>query len=201
MAKNSAMERVMGVCKELELDAPNNFIFVDTKEQSLSYYKRYDKGDDKQAEMRNDCKDNDSDVAPAAMPAMVCAISTSRFGIGNREGSNMTPPGLHRIEEKIGGGATPRTIFRSREDTGEVWKDGMDDENQILTRILRLRGLEEGVNAGPGIDSYERYIYIHGTNREELIGTPMSHGCVCMKNDDVIRLFDMVDVGTMVYIG
>jgi hypothetical protein len=200
MTKNSATERVIGVCKELELDAPNDFIFVDTEKQSLSYYKMYDTGGDKQVEMRNaECgirNDCNGDGA-----AMVCAISTSRFGIGNREGSNMTPPGLHRIEEKIGGGAVPWTIFRSRENAGEVWEKGMDDENQILTRILRLRGLEEGVNAGPGIDSYERYIYIHGTNREELIGTPMSHGCVCMKNDDVIRLFDMANVGTMVYIG
>lgn len=112
----------------------------------------------------------------------------------------MTPPGLHRVEEKIGHNAQPWTIFRSRENTGEIWRPGMDDENQILSRILRLRGLEEGINAGAGIDSYERYIYIHGTNHEEKIGTPMSHGCVCMKNDDIIRMFDIIEEGTLVYI-
>ena len=173
--KTSPTARVRGVCKELELPFPNNFIFIDIAPQSLTYYKE-------------------------AAPVINCAVSTSRFGTGNREGSYMTPPGLHRVEEKIGGGAKPWTIFRSRENTGEIWEAGMDGENQILSRILRLRGLEPGVNAGPNIDSYERYIYIHGTNSEDLIGTPMSHGCVCMKNDDVIKLYDMVDVGTLVYI-
>jgi len=176
MEKISPVPRVTGLCAELKLPAPDKFIFIDTASQSLAYYEK-------------------------SIITVTCAVSTSRFGIGNSAGSNMTPLGLHRVEEKIGGGAQPWTIFSSRENTGVVWSDGMDDENQILTRILRLRGLEPGVNAGSGIDSYERYIYIHGTNHEEMIGTPMSHGCVCMKNDDVIKLFDMVDVGTLVYIG
>ena len=70
----------------------------------------------------------------------------------------------------------------------------------ILTRILRLEGLEEGVNRGPGIDSFERYIYIHGTNKERQIGAPMSNGCVCMKNNDVVALFNSVKEGTIVVI-
>ena len=175
MKKIPPTPRVAYLCAELKLPPPDNFIFIDAASQSLAYCER-------------------------SIVTVTCAVSTSRFGMGNREGSNMTPPGLHRVEEKIGDGAPPWTIFSSREDTGVVWRDGMDDENQILTRILRLRGLEPGVNAGPGIDSYERYIYFHGTNHEEKIGTPMSHGCICMKNDDIIRLFDMVDVGTLVYI-
>ncbi len=127
-------------------------------------------------------------------------ISTSRFGIGNREGSFMTPPGIHRIEEKIGEGAPSGRIFESRKDTGRNWHEGLTGDNLILTRILRLRGLEEGVNSGPGIDSYERYIYIHGTNHENCIGKPNSHGCVCMRNQDIIELFDSVEEGTIVFI-
>jgi lipoprotein-anchoring transpeptidase ErfK/SrfK len=76
----------------------------------------------------------------------------------------------------------------------------MTEENLILTRILRLDGLEPGINKGEKIDSYARYIYIHGTNREDLIGKPMSHGCICMRNNDIIELFDSVEEGTLVII-
>ncbi|NLW32092.1 MAG: L,D-transpeptidase [Fibrobacter sp.] len=127
-------------------------------------------------------------------------ISTSRYGIGNKENSFCTPPGIHFIVQKIGDDAPPGRIFRSRIDTGVNWHPGMNEENLILTRILRLKGLQTGINSGPGIDSFERYIYIHGTNHEDLIGTPMSHGCICMKNDDIIELFDSVKEGTVVYI-
>jgi UDP-N-acetylmuramate--alanine ligase len=126
--------------------------------------------------------------------------STSRFGTGNRENSLKTPPGIHRIREKFGGGAPAGRIFRDREDTGMDWDHSQTGDNLILTRILRLEGLEEGVNKGPGIDSYERYIYIHGTGREDLVGTPLSHGCVCMRNHDITRLFETVGEGTPVYI-
>ena len=126
--------------------------------------------------------------------------STSRFGIGNRENSFKTPPGVHRIKEKFGAGAPPGRIFRDREDTGEDWDHSQNGDNLILTRILRLEGLEEGINKGAGVDSYERYIYIHGTGREDLIGTPLSQGCVCMRNHDIIRLFETVKEGTLVYI-
>jgi lipoprotein-anchoring transpeptidase ErfK/SrfK len=173
--KNTSIERVRRLCKELERVAPDDFVFIDTNAQTLTY-----------------CK--------GAEAAAVFGVSTSRFGIGNAEGSYKTPRGLHSIAEKIGSDAKPRTIFSSRENTGVVWEDGMDEENQILTRILRLQGLEPGVNAGQMLDSYDRYIYIHGTNREDMIGTPFSHGCVCMRNDDIILLYDAVDVGTYVYI-
>jgi lipoprotein-anchoring transpeptidase ErfK/SrfK len=176
MAMNiSAIERLIDLRKESELPAPGDFVLVDTNTQTLSYHKE-------------------------GSAAAVFVISTSQFGTGNAEGSYKTPRGLHRIEEKIGDGAPPWTIFSSRENTGAVWTAGMEDENQILTRILRLRGLEPGINAGPSIDSYDRYIYIHGTNREDKIGAPFSHGCVCMRNDDIITLYDMVEVGTYVYI-
>ncbi len=126
--------------------------------------------------------------------------STSRFGIGNRENSLKTPVGIHRIREKFGAGAPAGRVFRDREDTGEDWDHRSTGDNLILTRILRLEGLEEGINKGAGMDSYERYIYIHGTGREDLIGTPLSHGCVCLRNHDIIRLFEIVKEGTLVYI-
>ena len=81
----------------------------------------------------------------------------------------MTPPGVHRVCEKIGSGAPAGRIFRDRIDTGEDWPIGKPEENLILSRILRLEGLEQGLNKGKGIDSYERYIYIHGTNNEDRV--------------------------------
>ena len=126
--------------------------------------------------------------------------STSRFGNGNRENSLKTPLGTHRIREKFGAGAPAGRVFRDREDTGEDWDHRQNGDNLILTRILRLEGLERGINKGEGIDSYERYIYIHGTGREDMIGAPLSHGCVCLRNADVIRLFETVREGTLVYI-
>lgn len=128
------------------------------------------------------------------------AASTALLGLGNREGSNKTPTGFHRIREKIGAGSPAGRIFRDRVDTGIDWRDGLTEGNVILSRILRLEGLEDGLNRGPGIDSFERYIYLHGTNRESSVGTPLSHGCVCLRNSDIIRLFDMVIVGTLVFI-
>jgi UDP-N-acetylmuramate--alanine ligase len=127
-------------------------------------------------------------------------VSTSRFGIGNKEGSFKTPPGVHRVCGKIGAGAPVGRIFRDRIDTGDNWPIGKQGENLILSRVLRLEGLEQGVNKGKGIDSLERYIYIHGTNNEDRIGRPLSQGCVCMKNDDVVRVFDSVEEGTIVLI-
>jgi lipoprotein-anchoring transpeptidase ErfK/SrfK len=127
-------------------------------------------------------------------------ISTSRFGTGNRDGSFQTPPGIHRIRDKIGAGAPSGRIFRDRIDTGENCCIGQPGNNMILSRIIRLEGLEPGVNKGPGIDSYDRYIYLHGTNNEHRIGTPLSLGCVCMKNTDIIELFDKVKEGDIVVI-
>jgi UDP-N-acetylmuramate--L-alanine ligase len=126
--------------------------------------------------------------------------STSRYGNGTRENSLKTPLGIHRIREKFGSDAPAGRVFRDREDTGEDWDHSQTGDNLILSRILRLEGLEQGINKGGSVDSYERYIYIHGTGREDLIGTPLSHGCVCLRNLDVIRLFETVKEGTLVYI-
>lgn len=131
---------------------------------------------------------------------VVYPVSTSAFGVGNAENSNQTPRGIHRIARKIGDGAPIRRIFRGRCDTGEDWDGGEREENLILTRIMWLEGLEDGVNRGAGIDSHERYIYIHGTNREDRIGNPASHGCVLMSSPDVIDLYQRVSEGTIVFI-
>ena len=126
--------------------------------------------------------------------------STSRFGIGIREDSCKTPPGIHRIKEKIGSGAPIGRIFKDREDTGVDWDGVSAEDNLILTRILRLEGLEAGINNGTGVDSFERYIYIHGTGKEELVGTPLSHGCIALRNQDIIQLFNVVSEEMLIYI-
>ncbi len=133
-------------------------------------------------------------------------VSTSTVGIDNRQDSGGTPCGLHRIDQKIGEGSDLHTVFSSRQSTGILWQNVRDKSDRgpegdlILTRILTLDGLEEGVNRGPGIDSLARYIYIHGTNHEDGIGTPVSGGCVRMTNPDVVALFDQVAEGDPVVI-
>lgn len=132
-------------------------------------------------------------------------ISSSVHGIGNREQSYQTPLGVHTIARKIGAGASPGTIFKGRENTGAIAPILTDAtpaaEDYVTTRILWLQGLEPGINQGPGIDSYQRFIYIHGTPEEGRIGTPASQGCIRMRNADVITLYDLVEAGTLVYIG
>jgi L,D-transpeptidase YbiS len=121
-------------------------------------------------------------------------ISTSRFGIGTEEGSMKTPLGNFRIAEKIGDGATPGTIFKARVPLGP--DDPLPDtEDFVTSRILWLDGLDEH-NA----NTRERFIYIHGTKHEDEIGTPTSHGCIRMRNADVIELFELVDETTQVVI-
>lgn len=128
-------------------------------------------------------------------------VSTSKYGLGNKDGSNKTPLGMHCISNKIGKNAEIGSIFKSCRNTRKIAKIGADsDKDLITTRILRLRGLEKGINKGKGIDSYKRCIYIHGTAEEHLIGKPASHGCIRMKNRDVIELFDLVTRGTLVKI-
>jgi L,D-transpeptidase YbiS len=121
-------------------------------------------------------------------------VSTSRFGVGSKEGSRKTPVGEFRIAEKIGDGMPPGSIFKSRRPV-KITKKRLAGEDLIMTRILWLDGLEPG-NA----NTHDRYIYIHGTNHEDKIGTPASIGCIRMKNADLIELFDQVAEGTRVEI-
>jgi lipoprotein-anchoring transpeptidase ErfK/SrfK len=121
-------------------------------------------------------------------------ISSSRFGIGTKEGSFKTPTGNFRISQKIGGEMPSRTIFRSRVPLGP--EDPLPStEDLVMSRILWLDGLDEH-NA----NTRDRFIYIHGTKHEDKIGTPASHGCIRMRNDDVVELFELVDETTPVVI-
>jgi len=129
-------------------------------------------------------------------------VSTSRYGVGNEKNSNRTPLGTHFIVAKIGKGVKLGTIFEHRKNTGriaEIYTDTTDiKEELITTRILWLKGIVPGQNEGGEVDSYARYIYIHGTPEEGLIGTPASKGCIRMKNQDIVELFDLVPEGTLV---
>jgi UDP-N-acetylmuramate-alanine ligase len=127
-------------------------------------------------------------------------VSTARAGIGGEAGSFRTPPGWHRIRERIGQDAVLGTVFVSREPTGETWSGEQRDDDLILTRVLTLDGVEDGVNRGPGCDSLERYIYLHGTNQEELLGRAVSHGCVRLSNSGIVALFERVRAGDYVYV-
>jgi len=125
-------------------------------------------------------------------------VSTSAFGVGQKENSNQTPLGLHRVSRKIGGGHMIGTVFRGRVPVGLTWQ-GMP-EATIAHRILWLEGLERGKNAGGDVDSFKRYIYIHGFADEFTLGRPASHGCIHLAAKDLIRLYDMVPEGTLVWI-
>ena len=125
--------------------------------------------------------------------------STSRFGIGQIEGSNRTPLGLHRIAEKIGDGVPPGTVFKSREVVGHTSQLEFADA-KITTRILWLEGLEPGFNRDGDVDSHRRYIYIHGTGDQTSIGHPASCGCVHLADTDLVWLYNQVPTGTLVWI-
>ena len=131
-------------------------------------------------------------------------VSTALNGAGETEGSFCTPRGQHRIAQKIGAGAPLFAVFKARVATGEIWTPELDagepGRDWILSRILWLDGIETGKNQGELVDSHDRYIYIHGTNEEHNIGTPVSHGCIRMRNADVTALFDLVEVGMPVNI-
>jgi len=121
--------------------------------------------------------------------------STSKFGIGFQGGSNKTPLGAFRVMEKHGDNAHQLTIFKSRKPVGQWVPGAKTEEDLVLGRILWLEGVEER-NA----NTKERYIYFHGTNQEERIGQTGSHGCIRLRNPDVVELYDLVPTGTPVWI-
>ena len=134
----------------------------------------------------------------------IYSVSTSVYGTGSKVNSFKTPLGRHKISEKIGEGLPEGAILKGRRWTGaiaNIIKEPIDTEFDVVTsRILWLTGLEEGKNLGSGVDSKSRYIYIHGTAEEGLIGKPASDGCVRMYNIDVISLFNSVNIDTEVWI-
>ena len=131
-------------------------------------------------------------------------ISSSAYGTGNKAGSNKTPLGLHKVKQKYGEKTPINGRMVGRVFYGEIatiYKDSTKSKtDDVTTRILWLEGLEQGGNKGEGIDSFKRYIYIHGTSEEGRLGTPASHGCIRMKNKEVIDLYNKVAIGTLVLI-
>jgi len=131
-------------------------------------------------------------------------VSTATNGPGERIHSECTPRGWHRVRARIGDGCPENTVFVGRRATGEIYtpelKAAHPDRDWILTRILWLCGLEPGKNRLGEVDSMRRYIYIHGCPDDDRMGVQSSHGCVKMKNADVIQLFDRVTAGARVLI-
>ena len=131
----------------------------------------------------------------------VYPVSTAKLGTGNQKNSFQTPLGKHRVFAKIGDGMPMFTSFVAREPDGIYSEAAKSDKKDwILSRILWLEGIEIGLNRLGLCDTLERYIYIHGTNEEELIGQPVSHGCIRMRNADIMSLFDQVETGERVLI-
>ncbi len=131
-------------------------------------------------------------------------VSSALNGSGQRQHSGCTPLGVHRVRIRIGDGCAPGTVFVGRRPTGEVYSPALAAEHPerdwVLSRILWLTGCESGYNRGGACDTLRRFIYIHGTPDSEPMGVPLSHGCVRMRNHDVIALFDQLRRGDVVEI-
>jgi hypothetical protein len=174
----SPWEQVIQTCSRLGIKPTERVLFVRIGTQILQFYR-------------------------AGQLVRSHLASTSKRPPSNVKGSLGTPRGLHEIAERVGAGQPPGTVFKSRVATGHhfsEWPEGQETDNLITSRILWLRGLEAQVNSGGEVDTYNRYIYIHGTNHEEGIGTPMSAGCVWMRNLEIVELYDEVRAGDLVMI-
>lgn len=140
---------------------------------------------------------------PGAAP-VIYPVSTASKGPGEAAGSNCTPRGHHRIRARIGAGMPLGTVFVGRRPTGEICDAALmaayPGRDWILTRILWLCGCEPGRNRFGSVDTMRRYIYIHGTPDYASLGSPASHGCIRMRNEDIAELFDQVEAGTPVEI-
>ena len=132
------------------------------------------------------------------------AISTGKNGVGEQIDSGCTPRGLHQVYAIIGSDCLVNSVFIARKLTGEIYSQALanafPDRDWILTRIIRLDGMEPGFNKGGEVDSLSRYIYIHGTPDETTLGVPGSKGCIRMRNHDIIVLADWINVGATVLI-
>ena len=128
-------------------------------------------------------------------------VSTALKGTGCKINSNKTPIGLHTVVSKIGDGLPPGTLFQNRVSTNKIiHKNPKDKKDYITSRIIRLGGLEEGINKGGNVDTFDRFIYIHGTPHIDKLGHPESHGCIRMSDYDVIYLFKLVNCKMLVLI-
>ena len=172
------LDRINAKCEELGVEDFLDSIYVSIQKQRLFHYR---------GETLVKCY----------------AASTSREKPSNLENSLGTPNGLHRIAKKIGGDAPVGMVFKGRKAIGLRYWENLETrsrDNLITSRILWLEGLEEGVNKGDGCDSHDRYIYIHGTNYEDEVGTPASHGCILLTNNDIMELFRKVEEQAVVLI-
>ena len=169
--------KILTKCNELNVELSQHLLFVSIAEEKLYLF-------------------------DGTSLTKVYEVSTSRNPPSCVANSNGTPTGLHKIDGKIGANVPLFTVFRGRVPCGLVSEQTPQEQekNLITTRIMRLRGLEEGKNSGGDVDTYNRYVYIHGTNQEDKIGTPNSHGCVLLRNNEIVELFDIVNDGTIVLI-
>ncbi len=173
-SQNKIPEGCLATCERLKIEPTQFFLTVNISRQTVSLF------EDNKFIKKYPC-------------------STSRFGIGQAEGSNRTPLGLHHIAEKIGGGQPAGTVFRSRQVVGSTSQPEFAAA-KITTRIMWLEGLEPGFNQGGNVDSHARYIYIHGTGDQTTIGQLSSCGCIHLADADLISLFDLLPGGTLVWI-
>ena len=174
----SSCEQVRKACEQLGIKSAERILFVSIATQTMQFYR------------------NSSLVHSYV-------ISTSRRPPSNIKNSLGTPRGLHEIAERIGAGQPPGMVFKGRVPTGRHFSEFSNAEqetNLITSRILWLRGLEPGMNQGSDVDTYSRYIYIHGTQHEDRLGEPQSSGCVQMANLDLIALYEEVRTGDQVMI-
>jgi lipoprotein-anchoring transpeptidase ErfK/SrfK len=132
------------------------------------------------------------------------SVSTGLAGTGQHEGSGCTPLGWHYVRAAIGDGLPPGSVFRGRRHTGETFSQSLaeahPERDWILTRILWLCGLERGFNRGGAVDSQRRYIYLHGTPPDQPMGVPRSHGCIRMRDADLLEVFALAPPGTPVWL-
>ncbi|WP_280539613.1 L,D-transpeptidase [Chromohalobacter sp. 11-W] len=132
------------------------------------------------------------------------SISSGENGIGQHEGSGQTPVGWHYVRAAIGNGLPAGSVFRGRRPSGEVFSPELarvhPERDWILTRILWLCGLERGVNRGGDVDSQRRYIYLHGTPADQPMGTPASHGCIRLRDETLLAVFEAAPAGTPVWL-
>ena len=140
----------------------------------------------------------------ANLISKIYKVSTSSKGAGNEISSYKTPLGMHYIYEKIGDNAPIGTLFINKKNTNKIIKiDSLTmhkNKDEITTRLMSLMGKEMNINKGGSVDSFKRGIYIHGTSNEKTIGQPSSHGCIRMKNNDIVELFNIVDKQTPVFL-
>ncbi|MET0261837.1 MAG: L,D-transpeptidase [Rariglobus sp.] len=174
----SPWESVTETCTRLGIKSAERLLAVDISTQTMRFFR-----------------------GPELLKTYV--ISTSKLPPSNVKDSLGTPRGLHAIAERIGVGQPPGIVFKARVPTGRHFNELPDADthpNLITSRILWLRGLEPGVNQGGNVDTYERYVYVHGTNHEDRLGTPQSAGCVLMRNLEIVELYEDVRAGDFVWI-